>query len=72
MVFTHYYKIKVYIDNGTERYEAWKCVFADSEEKAKERVLRYYNHPPFCTAVILESYTRVLQNGMMFDGLVIL
>ena len=71
MGFTHYYKIKVYVDNGIERYETWKYVFADSEEKAKERVLRHYNSQYDTLARILESCTYVLQNGMMFDGLII-
>ena len=70
MGFTHYYKIKVYVDNGMERYHTWKYVFADNEEKAKERVLRHYNSQYDTYAKILEVYTYPIQDTMMFDGLI--
>lgn len=70
MAFTHYYKIKVYVDDGMSRYETWKYVFADNEEKAKERVLRHYNSQYDTYAKILEMYDYLVQDTMMFDKLI--
>ena len=67
--FIHYYKIQVYVDNGMQRYNTWKYVFADNEEKAKESVLRYYNSQLDTRAKILEIYTYFIQDGMMFNEL---
>ena len=71
MGFTHYYKIKLYVDNGLERYryETWKYVFAYSEDKAKESILRYYDSQYDTYAKILEIYTYPIQDVMMFDEL---
>ena len=37
MGFTHYYKIKVYVDDEMTRYETWKYVFANNENDAKKK-----------------------------------
>lgn len=69
MGFTHYYKIKVYVDNGWERYSTLKYVFADNEEKARERVCRHYS----CQGdlyEILEVYEYPIQDTMMFESLI--
>ena len=70
MEFTHYYKIKVYVDNGMERYNASKYVFADNKEKAVERILRHYNSQYDTHAKVLEVSRYPVQDVMMFDKLV--
>lgn len=71
MGFTHYYKIKVYVDDGMSRYETYKYVFADNEAKAKDRVLRHYNSQYDTHAKILEIWDYQVQDAMMFDKLII-
>lgn len=69
MVFTHYYKIKVYVNNGWERYNTLKYVFADNEEKAIEEVCSHYIcQGDLCK--ILEVYEYPIQNTMMFENLI--
>lgn len=69
MGFTHYYKIKVYVDDEMSRYETWKYVFAHNENEAIERVLRHYDNR--CDyARILEMYTYPIQDVMMFECLI--
>lgn len=70
MEFTHYYKIKVYVDNGMERYNTSKYVFADNKEKAVERILRHYNSQYDTYAKLLEVSRYPVQDVMMFDKLV--
>lgn len=69
MGFTHYYKIKVYVDNGWERYSTLKYVFADNEEKARERICRHYNCQGDLFS-IFEVYEYPIQDTMMFDELI--
>lgn len=69
MGFTHYYKIKVYVDDGHHRYDTWKYVFADSEDKAKDSILKYYNSQYDTTAVILNIYDLPVQDVMIFNEL---
>ena len=68
--FTHYYKIKVYVDDGMRRYETWKYVFANDTDKAKERILRHYNSQLDTYAKILEIYTYPIRDTMMFEELI--
>ena len=70
MGFTHYYKIRVYVDDGMSRYETCKYVFADNEEKATDRVLRHYNSQYDTYAKILEILDYQIQDTMMFDKLI--
>lgn len=70
MGFTHYYKIRVHVDDGMNRYETSKYVFADNEEKAKQRVLRHYNSQYDTHAKILAVWYYQIQDTMMFDKLI--
>ena len=70
MGFTHYYKIKVHVDDGMTRYETFKYVVADNEEKAIQRVLRHYNSQYDTFAKVLQMWDYPVQDTMMFDGLV--
>lgn len=76
MGFTHYYKIKLYVDSGFGvnqyhyHYETWKYVFADSEDKAKKSILKYYNSRCDTCAEIREIYTYPIQDVMMFNELI--
>lgn len=65
--FTHYYKIKVYVDDGVCCYETWKYVFADNENKAIESVLHHYNSQYDTSAKVLNIYTYPIQDVMMFN-----
>lgn len=70
MEFTHYYKIRIYVDNGMERYNTSKYVFADNKEKAIDRVLRHYNSQYDTYAKLLEVSKYPVQDVMMFEKLV--
>lgn len=66
MGFTHYYKVKVYVDNGMERFETWKYVFAETENKAIQSILSYYDSE--CDiARVVELYTYPVADVMMFE-----
>ena len=67
MGFTHYYKIKVYVDNGARRYETWKYVFADNEDNAMQNILNYYYSQYNTIARVVEMYDCPVQNVMMFN-----
>ena len=67
--FTHYYKIKIYVDNGIERYKTWKYVFAKTEDEAIQNILRYYDSQYDTIARVVELYTYQIQDVMMFEGL---
>ena len=67
MGFTHYYKIKVYVDNGMERYETWKYVFAKTEDKAIQGVLRYYDSQYDTIARVVELYDYPVTDVMIFE-----
>lgn len=67
--FTHYYKIKIYVDNGIERYKTWKYVFAQTEDEAIQNILRYYDSQYDTIARVVELYTYQIQDVMMFEGL---
>ena len=69
MGFTHYYKIKLYVDNGARCYETWKYVFADSENKAMQNILDYYNSQYDTFARVVEMYVYPVQDVMMFNKL---
>lgn len=69
MGFTHYYKIKVYVDDEMTRYETWKYVFANNENDAKKRVLKHYDNRGDY-ARIIEMYTYPIQDVMMFECLI--
>lgn len=69
MELTHYYKIKVYVDDEMSRYTTWKYVIADSVVAARYRILNIYkNRGDY--AKILEVYTCPIENGIVFDGIV--
>lgn len=65
--FTHYYKMKVYVDNGVQRYETWKYVFADSENKAIKAILHHYDNQYDTYARVIEMYDYPIQDVMMFN-----
>ena len=69
MGFTHYYKIKLLVDDGRTYYHTWKYVFADSEDKAMQSILRYYNNQYDTCARVIEMYTYPIQDVMMFNEL---
>lgn len=69
MGFTHYYKIRVYVDDGLECYKTTKYVFANSEKEAMDTILRYYNSQYDTHAKICEIYDYQIQDIMMFDKL---
>lgn len=69
MSFTHYYKIRVYVNNGMERYKTWKYVFADNKQAAIETVLEYYNSQYDTHAKICEIHTYPVQDAMIFGEL---
>ena len=64
--FTHYYKIKVYVDNGMERYETCKYVFADDADQAAKTILDHYNDD-ICT--ILNMQVHPIKDVMVFENL---
>jgi hypothetical protein len=66
--FTHYFKIKVFVDNGMERFETWKYVFAASSDKAVEAILRHYNSQLNTYAKIIDIYDYQIQDTMIFDN----
>jgi hypothetical protein len=70
MGFTHYYKIRVYVDDGMNRYKTYKYVFADNEEKARQRILRHYNSQYDTCVKILEIWEYQIKDTMMFDKLI--
>lgn len=65
--FTHYYKIKLDVDNGIRRYETWKYIFADNEDKAMQNILDYYNRQYDTFARVIEMYDCPVQDVMMFN-----
>ena len=67
MGFTHYYKIKVYVDNGLERFKTWKYVFAKTEDEAIQNILRYYDSQYDTIARVVELYTYPITDVMMFS-----
>jgi hypothetical protein len=66
--FIHYYKIKVFVDNGMQRYETWKYVFAESTDKAIEAILKHYNSQLDTFAKVIEIYNYLVQDTMIFDN----
>lgn len=71
MGFTHYYKVKLLVDNGFERYryETYKYIFADSKDQAIQSILNYYNSQYDTSARIIEIYDYPIQDVMMFNAL---
>lgn len=67
MGFTHYYKIKVYVDNGLERFKTWKYVFAKTEDEAIQNILRYYDSQYDTIARVVELYAYPITDVMMFS-----
>lgn len=65
--FTHYYKMKVYVDDGCHRYETWKYVFADNENKAMEEIFKHYDSQYDTYARITEMYCYPIKDVMMFN-----
>ena len=66
--FIHYYKIKVFVDNGMQRYETWKYVLAESTDKAVEAILKHYNSQLDTFAKVIEIYNYLVQDTMIFDN----
>lgn len=68
MGFTHYYKMRVYVDNGTECHETWKYVFAKTEYQAIQSILRYYDSQYDTFARVGEIYVYPITDVMMFEN----
>lgn len=65
--FTHYYKMRVYVDDGHHRYETYKYVFADNENKAREAIFKHYDSQYDTYVRIIEMYDCPVQDVMMFN-----
>lgn len=64
MNLNHYYKIKIYVDNGMERFETWKYVFAETSQQAIQRLLNCYQGD---IVRVIEVYDYPITDVMIFS-----
>lgn len=67
--FTHYYKMRVYVDNGMERYETCKYVFADDADQAAKTILSHYNGQYDTICHIINMQVHPIKDVMVFENL---